>query len=191
MAPSNPEKRYIPTVSSPLNPDSRYETSLRRTRAPRSLPPARKRPTSLSHAQSILRQKAAEVWKSTHLRTVTREDLDTADSPLRREALDTNCDSKDIVAVKGECSLGLDPVFQAMDENPSFSLLQPFTVDMTGVTRGIKHQADPPTRTRPFYLGITRRLLVIVGLLCLSFCLSRALRHRAALRQPIVVRPNS
>jgi hypothetical protein len=176
MPRSSLEKRYTPSVPSPLNPDTRYEISPRTMKRLRILRPAHKQTPKLSDAQCILRQKAAEAWKWEHMRRghgevheEEGEGGDIGDSPLSRAALDMGRDSTlTFAAVDLEYSLGLDPICLSKDEKPSFGLLQPFTVDLSSAS----HELRPRTAAeRPGRLPYSRTgwFLVILGLLSLSF----------------------
>lgn len=215
MPRSRSEKQYLPSVPSPLNPDAGHDCPrAKRHRRPR--PVARQTPT-LSYAQHILRAKAAEAWRSEALRRGYREDhhhqhsnqeQDITDSPLSRAALDMHRGSNDndnnnnnnkydddakiLPPVDLEHSLGLDPLLAHMAEKPSFGLLQPFTVDLSavGASNHRPPQQPPPPQPSPCR-GVARKALLVVGLLCLWFCLLPSMRYRAGIRQGMVVRVTS
>ncbi|KAB5577750.1 hypothetical protein GE09DRAFT_530488 [Coniochaeta sp. 2T2.1] len=229
--PFDKQYSYLPPIPSPLNPDAYYDFP---SRLPPTTPtkpqqhsprPRTRQSTSpnLSYAQHILRAKAAEAWRTEHLRRIAREahsppskssdanpwerggadvrERDVADCPLTRAALDMypsytpssngNSDSSSAglggTAVDLEGSLGLDPIsyHPGMEEKPAFGLLQPFTVDLSAVTGS---QEYPPQATgdgRTEYRKIARRVLLMIGLLCLSYCLLPGIRYRAGLRQGV------
>lgn len=203
MPRSRSEKQYLPSVPSPLNPDAGHDCPrAKRHRRPR--PVARQTPT-LSYAQHILRAKAAEAWRSEALRRGYREhhhqhnsqEQDITDSPLSRAALDMHHgsnnkyddDAKILPPVDLEQSLGLDPLLAHMAEKPSFGLLQPFTVDLSAVG-GNRRPPQQPSSPPPCR-GLARKALLVVGLLCLWFCLLPSMRYRAGIRQGMVVRVTS
>lgn len=191
MPKSRFDKQYIPSVPSPLNPDTRHDSS--RAKKHRRPKPVAKQTPSLSYAQHILRAKAAEAWRSEALRRAyhhPRSERDMTDSPLSRAALDMHRDCAPAAAVDLEHSLGLEPLSPAAAaaEKPSFGLLQPFTVDLSAATSEYRPQTD---EARLPYKGLARKTLLVLCLLCLSFCLLPSMRYRASFRQGMVVRVKS
>lgn len=220
MPHSKPERRdYLPPVPSPLNPAICPDCSrAKRQHSRRPRPAAARQSPTLSHAQHILRAKAAEAWRSEALRRdygrpaagakqKQQQQPDMADGgALARAALDMHLDDGGgepqaaavLLHEKGSSLLGLDPILlspvspispalvAAVAEEPGFGMLQPFTVDLTHAgpeygqpaprteAGGQKHQKSK---------GLARKALLVVGLLCLSYCVMPAVRYRAAFRQ--------
>jgi hypothetical protein len=96
-------------------------------------------------------------------------------------------DSSAQTVVDLEHSLGLDPI-TPLAEKPSFGLFQPFTVDMSAAANAYRRQTGDE---RLPYKAVARRVLLILGLLCLSYCLLPSMRYRASFRQGMVVRVKS
>ncbi|KAB5535225.1 hypothetical protein GE09DRAFT_355241 [Coniochaeta sp. 2T2.1] len=225
--PFDKQYSYLPPIPSPLNPDAYDDFPSRPPHTtptkPQHSPRPRTRQTSptLSYAQHILRAKAAEAWRTEHLRRIARaahsppskssdanpwgrqgtdmKERDVADCPLTRAALDmyppytpsTNSNSDHVsptgaTAVDLEGSLGLDPIayHPGMEEKPAFGLLQPFTVDLSAVT-GPEYQPQETAEVRTEYRKVARRVLLVIGLLCLSYCLLPGMRYRPGLRQGV------
>jgi hypothetical protein len=195
MSHSKHERGYLPSVPSPLNPAICPDCSRTKKQQehPRPRPVARQSPT-LSYAQHILRAKAAEAWRSEALRRGYQsvdERYVTDNSPLSRAALDMHRDTEAQTVVDLEGSFGLEPISSPPNvaEKPAFGILQPFTVDLTHATTTTTtgndfrpRQAEDDGTQQQRCKGLTRRVLLVLGLLCLSYCLL-PVRHRPTFRQ--------
>jgi hypothetical protein len=190
------EKHYLPSVPSPLNPTTTSPADCPRRDDSNKKPQPRPRSASsrqspaLSYAQHILRAKAAEAWRAEALRRAYADHhhhrggygggggRDVSDCPLSRAALDMQRGGAVDPARLSPSAPGA--------EKASFGLLQPFTVDLT--------QVDPEYRPHfPFgeggeqrYRGIARKLLLIIALLCLSYCVLPGMRYRATYRPDVL-----
>ncbi|OIW28426.1 hypothetical protein CONLIGDRAFT_681386 [Coniochaeta ligniaria NRRL 30616] len=205
-------QKWMVAFPSPLNPDTRYDCSRTPKQHTRPRPVARQSSPTLSYAQHILRAKAAEAWRSEARSEALRrawgytehQDPTADSSPLSRAALDMHRDensarTEEAAVVDLEHSLGLDPLYSplalaaAAEEKPSFGLLQPFTVDLSAAAAATSEEYRQPHTgsgdgARPPYKGVARKALLVIGLLCLWFCLLPSMRYRAGIRQGMVVR---
>ncbi|KAJ9158065.1 hypothetical protein NKR19_g3680 [Coniochaeta hoffmannii] len=197
------DRLYLPSVPSPLNPTTCPDCSRTKKDHPRPRPAAKQSP-SLSYAQHILRAKAAEAWRSEALRRAYRDlDLhdqqDISDNPLGRAALDMRRDGgacPTAADAKLQQSLGLEKGISpraavVVEEKPSFGLLQPFTVDLAHVTAAAaaadyRPRAADGDEEGLRYRGVAKKVLLVVGLLCLSYCLLPGMRYRAAFREGVL-----
>lgn len=164
------DRTYLPPIPSPLNPDSYYMIPPKITRSKST----GTRSAGLSPTQQLLRQKAAEAWRSEALRRSYSEGETTRET--RRAALDVDRrEGEDMPTVNLEDSLGLAPIFRnaVLDEK---SRDNPFRIDLTDADLGPEIRLPCPEAARGGRqtrsgAGLTRRVLLITALLGLFFYL--------------------
>lgn len=177
--PSSPtERTYSPPIPSPLNPDSYFMLPRQTTRSKSTSP----RAARWSPTQQLLRQKAAEAWRSESIARSYRGvevTSPTRSSRTRRGlAVDTSCGRHQAAQENATQtyqyaapSTTLDELLNEKVENHSY------TVDLTDADLGPEvrlpsyRQEDEviarEKSNRSPFAGWTRGVLLMTGLLCL------------------------